>query len=368
MATTRGFGAREPLEAFLRARELCAEIGRPPHLVPVIWGLWQVREIRYELDLAEELAREMRRLGEEENNETLIFLASHMSGNDHYWWGNYLRSREYFEEGLSHPTAAIGAENPKVGSLMWLAASCHVLGHLDTARVHYDEGFRESRQSNPFSLALALLLGALLPLYARDADKLHSSTAELLALAREHGFIFFEAIGSILHGWSVAARGEPGDGIAEIVAGETAQQRSSGVSSVDGAALLADAYGLAGLPATGLRLLAESRHTPNWHGPLPRTFIHQVSARLHLAAGDSAAAESELRQAVALARAQSAKFLELGAAIDLTRLWSAQGKRAEARDLLAPVYDWFTEGLDTPVLEEAKALLDELGGAPALIV
>jgi tetratricopeptide (TPR) repeat protein len=367
LATTRGYGAQAPLEAFLRARELCAQIGRPPHLVPVIWGLWQVRLLRYELDIGEELAQEMRRLGDEENNKTLIFFACHMSGINHYWWGDYLRARECFEEGLSNPTAAIGAENPKVGSLMWLAACCYLLGHFDRARGHYDEGLREGRQSNPFSSALGLLLGTLLPTYARDAEATNLLTTELLALAREHGFLGYEAVGLILHGWSLAARGEPGDGIAEIVAGETAQQRSSGGSSQDGAAWLADAYGLAGQPATGLELLAESRHAPNWHGPLPRAFIHQISARLHLAAGDSAAAESELRQAIALAQAQGAKFLELSGTIDLARLWSAQGKLVEARDMLAPIYGWFTEGLNTPVLREAKALLDELGGPPAVL-
>ena len=308
----------------------------------------------------------MRRLGEEENNKTLIFFACHMSGHNHYWWGNYLRAREYFEEGLSNPTAAIGADTPKVGSLMWLAGCCYLLGHLDRARVHYDEGLREGRQSNPFSSGLGLMLGTNLPTYSRDAGALNLLTTELLALAREHGFFFFEAMGSIFHGWSLAARGEPGDGIAEIVAGETAHQRSGGGSSPQAAALLADAYGLAGQPATGLQLLAESRHAPNWHSPLPRAFIHQVSARLHLAAGDSVAAESELRQAIALAQAQSAKFLELSGAIDLARLWVSRGERAEARDLLAPIYGWFTEGLDTPVLREAKALLGELAGAHSI--
>ena len=74
-----------------------------------------------------------------------------------------------------------------------------------------------------------------------------------------------------------------------------------------------------------------------------------------------AAAEDSYRRALAVARRQSAKFWELRAAISLARLWRDQGKRAEARDLLAPIYEWFTEGFDTPVLQEAKALLDELG-------
>jgi predicted ATPase len=77
---------------------------------------------------------------------------------------------------------------------------------------------------------------------------------------------------------------------------------------------------------------------------------------------DSTAAEEDLHSAIAVTQRQTAKFLELLAAIDLARLWMTQRKRAEARDLLAPIYGWFTEGLDTPVLMEAKALLDKLGG------
>jgi predicted ATPase len=84
---------------------------------------------------------------------------------------------------------------------------------------------------------------------------------------------------------------------------------------------------------------------------------------LLLATGDPAAAEASYGEAMALARRQSAKLWELCAVMSLARLWRDQGKRAEARDLLAPVYDWFTEGLDTPVLQEAKTLLDELTSA-----
>jgi len=75
---------------------------------------------------------------------------------------------------------------------------------------------------------------------------------------------------------------------------------------------------------------------------------------------DDAAAEQLYRQALAIAQNQSAKAFEVRAATNLVRLWRDQGKRTEARDLLAPIYSWFTEGFDTPVLQDAKALLDEL--------
>jgi class 3 adenylate cyclase/tetratricopeptide (TPR) repeat protein len=358
-STTRGYGAQEPLEAFMRARELCAQIGRPPHLVPVIWGLWQVRLLRYELDIAEQLAQEMRRLGEEDKNSTLIFFACHMSGINHFELGDFSRARGYFEEGLRNPTAAVGAEHPVVGSLMWLAASLYLLGHLDKSRARYDEAWSEARKSNPFSLALGLLIGMTLPLNVRDADSMESLANELLVLAREHGFLLHEAYGSIFHGWSVAVRGRPNEGIAEIIAGVTTLQRSL-MTPVTGIVLLADAYGIAGQPEEGMKLLTDAKYAPDWHGELPTVLVHRVLSTLHLLAADSAAAESQLRQAITLAQAQDAKFLELLAAVDLARLWASQGKRAQAHDLLAPIHGWFTEGHDTPILKEAKALLEEL--------
>jgi predicted ATPase len=84
-----------------------------------------------------------------------------------------------------------------------------------------------------------------------------------------------------------------------------------------------------------------------------------------LAMGDAAAAAASYREAIAIAQRQSAKLWELRAVMSLARLWREQGKRAAARDLLGPVYDWFTEGLGTPVLQEAKALLDELSADPS---
>ena len=88
--------------------------------------------------------------------------------------------------------------------------------------------------------------------------------------------------------------------------------------------------------------------------------MQRVRGRLLVAGGDLTAAEASFQQAVAIARRQNAKLWELRTATSLARLWRDQGKRTEARALLAPVYGWFAEGLDTPVLQDAKALLDEL--------
>jgi predicted ATPase len=127
-------------------------------------------------------------------------------------------------------------------------------------------------------------------------------------------------------------------------------------------ATLAEVYGMAGQPDEGLDRLAEAANLveatqERW----AEAEMHRLRGTLLLAVHDHVAAEDSYRRALTVAQRQSARFWELRASLDLARLWRDQGKRIEARDLLAPVYGWFTEGFDTPVLQDAKALLDQLG-------
>ena len=118
---------------------------------------------------------------------------------------------------------------------------------------------------------------------------------------------------------------------------------------------------MAGQWQVALEHLAEARRLAEERAELwfqAETF--RLTGEVLLATGDTAAAEASYREAIAIAQRQSAKLWELRAATSLARLWRDQGKRGEARDLLAPVYGWFTEGFSTPVLQEAKALLGEL--------
>jgi predicted ATPase len=124
---------------------------------------------------------------------------------------------------------------------------------------------------------------------------------------------------------------------------------------------LAEAYAMVGQPVDGLNCLAEAaRIIETTEERNSEAELHRLRGDLLNATGDPSAAEQNYHQALAVAKRQSAKLLELRASISLARLWCKQGKRTEARDLLAPIYSWFTEGFDTLDLKEAKALLDEL--------
>jgi predicted ATPase len=124
---------------------------------------------------------------------------------------------------------------------------------------------------------------------------------------------------------------------------------------------LAEIYGMAARPEEGLEQLAEAATlVETTQERWAEAEMHRLRGTLLLSMDDHATAEGSFHQALSVARRQSAKFWELRAALDLARLWRDQGKREEARDLLAPVYGWFTEGFDTRDLKEAKALLEEL--------
>jgi len=125
--------------------------------------------------------------------------------------------------------------------------------------------------------------------------------------------------------------------------------------------MLAEVYGMSAQPEEGLNRLAEvAKWVETTQDRWAEVEIHWLRGTLLRAMNQQAAAENSYRQALAVGRRQSAKYWELRAALDLGRLWRDHGRGIEARDLLAPVYDWFTEGFDTPVLQDAKTLLDEL--------
>jgi predicted ATPase len=193
----------------------------------------------------------------------------------------------------------------------------------------------------------------------REAQE-HS--AELVALATEHGFPLWLGFGIIHRGWSLVALGQAEEGLRSLTEGLSVQSATGGVTWMPWTlTLFADAHAKLNEVAQAQNCLAEAvQIIERTDERYSEAELHRVRGDLQSATGDQAAADQSYHRALAVARQQSAKTLELRAATSLARLWRDQGKRDEARDLLAPVYGWFTEGFDTLDLKEAKALLDEL--------
>ena len=166
----------------------------------------------------------------------------------------------------------------------------------------------------------------------------------------------------MLRGWALVEQGQGDAGIAEIRQG-IAAQRATGGRNTGPLALLAKACWNLGQSEEGLRVVAETLAIVNSNGEgrwMAELYRLQGELLLTLASEHHAEAETCFQQALEVARRQQAKSWELRAAVSLSRLWQHQGKQAEARELLAPIYGWFTEGFDTADLQEAKALLDAL--------
>jgi tetratricopeptide (TPR) repeat protein len=249
-----------------------------------------------------------------------------------------------------------------VSMVAHLALALAYLGYIDQARSLRNEALSHARRlRNAPTLANALAFACLLGSIIRSPD-MQGHAEELSALSIEHGFPFFLGVATTFLGASLTERGKAQEGLALLTQGLTAVRASGSVISTSHAlAETAAAYAKLGQPAEGLDRLAEAaRIVEATDQRIDESEVHRLRGDLLDAADDPRTAEQSYHLALAVARSQGAKLMELRASICLARLWRRQDKRDDARDLLAPLHSWFTEGLDTPVLGEAEALLEEL--------
>ena len=218
--------------------------------------------------------------------------------------------------------------------------------------------------THPLSLMSAQYWAAWLHYVRREVSVVQALTDALLTLATTQGFPLYVGYGTCWRGWVLVMQGEGAAGLAQLRQGMAAIL-AAGHESAHSLCLLllAEAIGHAGQVEDGLDLLTEAltAFETSQRGDM-LTEAHRFRGELMLrqAPLDAAQAEASFQYAVAVARRQQAKSWELRAAMSLSCLWQQQGKRAEAYELLAPVYGWFTEGFDTADLQEAKALLEAL--------
>jgi predicted ATPase len=250
-----------------------------------------------------------------------------------------------------------------------------LLGYPDQALQRGHEALTLARElADPVSLAIALCFAMWVHQFRREGRLAQERAEAAIALATEQGFTVVRANGTIFRGWALFQRsGEPEagqghreEGIAQMRQGLAVWQATGArVFRPYGLALLAEASAHVGQIEEGLTLLGEALAVAHDTGERRwEAELHRLKGELLLgrAAGQDAEAEACLHQALAVARQQQTKSLELRAAMSLSRLWQRQGKRAEAHQLLAEVYGWFAEGFDTADLQEARALLEELEG------
>jgi predicted ATPase len=255
--------------------------------------------------------------------------------------------------------------DPGAGFRLWTAMTLWLLGYPAQALARLHEALASAHElSHPWTLSWAWCWAAYVYQFRRDVPAAHEQAKAAVALATEQGFPLLAAYGTSLRGWALAMQGQGEEGMAQVRQGIAAVRATGAALFVPYfCALLADVADHLGYTEDTLQVLAEAHILVEQHEErFWEAEIYRLRGVLLLRQPGTpqAKAETWLQRALDVARRQEAKSLELRAAMSLSRLWQRQGQRGEARELLAPIYGWFTEGFDTADLQEAQALLEEL--------
>jgi len=368
LVAARGYAHAETEAAWERARVLGEALGDSAAVAEALCELAGLYANRGEPDRSVALAQRVLAVGEETRNRSLILLGTIPTALANHYQGCFASSLAHWERVLAlyDPAYDRGLTgNWRVGALGGAAWNLWYLGHADRALGYAREGVSLARAlGHPFELAYALFFETVVHRWRGDLGAQLDRAAEVIALGDAQDFPLWRGVGHVYHGLARVMAGEDTEGLAEVQ---------------HGLALAAGAGNRGGAPGL-LNSLAEGQRAAAQHAEALATVenglavaaatgqhfrdasLHQLKGELLLATAPASSAEADalFRRALDIARAQEAKSLELRAATSLARLWQRQGKPAEARALLSPVYAWFTEGFDTGDLVEAKALLDEL--------
>jgi class 3 adenylate cyclase/tetratricopeptide (TPR) repeat protein len=372
LIATKGWASPFVGETYVRARQLAEQLDRSDYLFPLLSGQAAFHLIRSEQKLALALAQQMEENGKARNDAAMLLAGRTSRGHIYFNSGEFVTARAVLEQCYAMNNPADRAANraavspgvdPHIVILVQLAVSLGYLGYVDAARSRAREALSEaSRLGHVYSLAWASVFASWLECAVGSPYDIRRHAEQTVSLASEHGFSFHLAWGLIYSGWSMSALGESEEGYASIARGLSVHRATGSVTYTAFAlTLLAEACNRLGRTTEGLGYLTEAEQIiETANDRFHEAELHRVRGDLLNATGNVAGAERGYQQAIAVAKRQSAKMLELRAASSLARLWRDQGKRDEACDLLAPVYGWFTEGFDTRDLKEAKALLEQL--------
>ena len=369
LQATKGPGAPDVERAYARAYELCQQGGQTPELFPVLVGLCKYYQMSAEQQTACELGETLLRLAQDEGNATHLAVAHWALGQSLFYLGTLEAARMHLEQAIAghdpqqyHAFVSLYGSDPLVRCLYYAAYTLWLLGYPDSCQEKVQTLLEQTQEGAlPFGRAVALFYAARLCITYRETEAARGHIEALHELATEHGYTYLSVYATILEGYILTGLGQYETGIRQMRQG-LASQQGVGTQTVRPMflALLAMAYEKGGDAAEGVCVITEAL-----------ALVDQIGARyfeaelyrlkgallLQLPVPEVAEAETCFHRALTLARNQRAKSWELRVAISLGRLWRQQGKRYEARALLAPVYAWFSEGLNTADLQDAKALL-----------
>jgi predicted ATPase len=380
LSDVEGYAAPETNSAFDRARELMRQAEELKKSLDdallqfsVVWGLWRGAYVAFNGDLMQELATEFLTLAEEQQATVPLVMAHRIMGITLTFTGNiaealarYTQAIALYDPAEHSPLATRFGTDALVSALSYRSLTLWLLGYPEAAQADIKRAVKEAREmGNAATLMLSLAVTSYTHVLCGNYVAAKALGDELVVLADKKGAMLRQAEERVKRGCVFALTGDAADAVQMITSGVTAY-RSTGATVWTPLYLSFLANAHAGLgqfeKAWGCvseAMMASERSKESWCD----AEIHRLAGDILLLSREPDRAKAELyfKRGLAIARKQQAKSFELRAAMSMARLWRDQGKHGEARELLATVYGWFTEGFDTPDLKGAKALLDELG-------
>jgi predicted ATPase len=368
VATGRATDIREMSD---RARDLCLQLGKTEQFLQVLFGLWLSNVTQDEYHTAYELAEEYLALAESSGDSSMLMESQRLMEESLFFLGDFSQARKHLEKGLAlyspqeHQSHAFRlGQDPRIAFLCYESWFLWLLGYPDQAMEKSHRAIKMARElAHPYTLALALSWGVMLHCFRREAREAQELVEESISLSTEHSFAFCISMGSVIRGWALAEQGHVEEGISQMRQGiDINQAHGIKLWRQFSLFLLAEVYGKMGKVRDGLNLLDEA------------LAVMEVSkecwweAELYRLKGDLMLTQDEvgsdvevwLQKAIQVSRQQKAKSLELRGVVSLCRLLHKQDRREEARQALAGICNWFTEGFGTPDLREAEVLIKEL--------
>jgi predicted ATPase len=373
LMANEGFASAQGEAAYLRAWALAERLGDDRSLFAAAWGRWMTTAQGPLNDkTVSDIVKELFRAAEQINDPGLRLQAHHAAWVTTLWLGEPAATHDHVSKGLAlydrekHGRHAVlyGGHDPAACGCGHDAIALGIMGYPDQALASLRRGIAfASDLGHAPSVAHALWLAGFVHMMRRDAPAALETGERLVTLGSEHDFAVYRVAGRVLRGWARALLGAPEEGLAEMREATDVYRSLAGVMTGPFLVALADSERQAGhfdrAEATLVQAQAVVAHRGEqlWIGGVLRARGDLAASR---PSADLAAAERFYEEALAIAHRLGAKSLELRAMRGMARLWRRQGKARQARDLLAPVLGWFTEGFDTPDLIEAKALLEEI--------
>jgi tetratricopeptide (TPR) repeat protein len=366
----QGYAAPDVQRAYGRAHELCRQLGDTPQLFPVLRGLYVYHLLRAELPEAHALGRQLVEIAEETGDDGQALEANFALGQTFLFHkGDLATASRYLVAGAAlydlerHRThALLFGQDPGVFCLDLLAWTRLIEGRLCEAQSTLEAALAlAERVRHPLSAAAALMFAAIAHVWLREMTRAEQYADQLIAISTEQALPFFAGIGNLVKGAAEMTRGA--EGMKRIEEGmkmyEMTGTRFAQTIAWDYAARASLQLGRPEVAGKYLREAMPHALSDQGEAYIAPELLRTL-ALVHRALGDTDGAEASLRQALVRAEGMGATFWHLRAACDLACLWRDQGRRAEARDLLAPIYGRFTDGFGAPDLREAKILVDAL--------